>query len=180
MYHLKRRVLNTTQSELHYCNDHTLQKHYGQAYSDFQCDFRSPWSIADLKVVSDRIAKAFGRSDATQSVAVDMPKAFDKVWHAGLLHKLKSFGISYHIFSLISSLLSNRRLWFVLGGKPSQRDPVNAGNPQGSILVPTLLLLCINDFRDDVCNIVIYADDTILHYKCDQESDLWQKQDTVN
>ena len=89
--------------------------------------------------------------------------------------------LEFHIiFSLISSLLSNRRLWFVLGGKPSQKDPANAGNPQGSVLVPTLLLLCINDFRDGVCNIVIYADDAILYSKCVQESDLWQKQDTVD
>ena len=48
------------------------------------------------------------RSVATQAVALDIFKAFDKVWHAGLLHKLKSYGISGPIFDLISSLLSNR------------------------------------------------------------------------
>ena len=69
----------------------------------------------------------------------------------------------------ISSFLSNRWLRVVLDGKSSQECPVNAGVPQGSILVPTLFLLYINDLPDDViCNIVIYADDTTLYSKCDQ------------
>ena len=122
-------------------------------FSDFQYGFRSSRSTADfLTVVSDR------------------------VWHAGLLHKLKSYGISGQIFGLISSFLSNRRLRVVLDGKSSQEYPVNAGVPRGSILGPTLFLLYINDLPDDViCNIAIYADDTTLYSKCNQASDLWQQ-----
>ena len=103
-------------------------------------------------------------------------KVFERVWHAGFLHKLKSYGISGQIFGLISSFLSNRRLQVVLDGKSSQEYPVNAGVPQGSILGPTLFLLYINDLPDDViCNIAIYADDTTLYSNCDQASDLWQQ-----
>ena len=47
-----------------------------------------------FSVVSDRIARAFNRSGATREVALDISKAFDRVWHASLLHKLKSYGIS--------------------------------------------------------------------------------------
>ena len=61
-----------------------------------------------LTVVSDRTARAFSRSGATQAVALDISKAVDMVWHAGLLHKLRSYGISGQIFGLISSFLSNR------------------------------------------------------------------------
>ena len=140
-------------------------------FSDFQYGFRSCWSNAD-----DRIARTFNRSGATRPVALDISKAFDRVWHAGLLHKLKSYGISGQIFSLISSFLSNRRLLVVLDGKSSQEYPVNAGVPQGSILGPTLFLLYINDLPDDViCDIAICADDTTLYSKCDRASDLWQQ-----
>ena len=84
-------------------------------------------SIADLlTVVSDRIASAFNRSVATRAVALDISKAFDRVWHACLLHKLKSYGISGQIFGLISSFLSNRWLRVVLEGKSSQEYPVYA------------------------------------------------------
>ena len=136
-------------------------------FSDFQYGFRSSRSTADLLTgVSDRIARAFNRSGATRAVALDMSKAFDRVWHAGLLQ----------IFGLISSFLSNRRLQVVLDGKSSQEYPVNAGVSQGSILGPTVFLLYINDLPDDViCNIAIYADDTTLYSKCNQASDLWQQ-----
>ena len=62
-------------------------------------------------------------------MALDISKAFDRVWHAGLLHKLKAYQIPGQIFGLISSFLSNRRLQVVLNGKSSQGYPVNAGVP---------------------------------------------------
>ena len=84
-------------------------------FSDFQYGFRSSQSTADLlTVVSDRIARAFNRSEATWAVVLDISNTFDRVWHAGLLlHKLK-YGISGQILGLISSFLSNRQLWVVL------------------------------------------------------------------
>ena len=146
-------------------------------FSDFPYGFRSSQSTADLlTVVSDRIARAFNRSGATRVVALDISKAFDRVWHDGLLRKLESYGISGQIFGLISSFLSNRRLREVLDGNSSQEHPVNAGVSQGSILGSTLFLRYINDLPDDViCNIAIYADDTTLYSKCDRASDLWQQ-----
>ena len=103
-------------------------------------------------------------------------KAFDRVWHAALLHKRKSYGISGLIFGLISSFLSNRWLQVVLDRKSLHENPINVGVPQGFILGPTLFLLYINDLSDDViCDIAIYADDTTLYSKCDQASDLWQQ-----
>ena len=86
---------------------------------DFKYGFLSSRSTADLLIViSDRIAGAFNKSGATRAVAHDMFKAFDRVWYAGPLHKLNSYGISGEIFfSLISFFLSNRWLRVVLDGK---------------------------------------------------------------
>ena len=75
-------------------------------FSDFQYGFRSSRSTADLlTVVPDRIDRVFKKSGSTRAVALDISKAFDRVWHAGLLHKLKSYGISGQIFGLICSFL---------------------------------------------------------------------------
>ena len=57
--------------------------------------------------MSNRIARAFNRSGATRAVALDIFKAFDRVWHADLLHKVKSYGSSGHISGVISSFLRN-------------------------------------------------------------------------
>ena len=60
-------------------------------FSNFQHGFGSSWSSADvLTVVSDRIARAFNRSGAARAEALDISKAFDRVWNAALLHRLKS------------------------------------------------------------------------------------------
>ena len=60
-------------------------------FSDFKYDFRSFGSTADLlTVVSDRVARVFNRSRVTRAVARDISKAFDEVWHVGLLYKLRS------------------------------------------------------------------------------------------
>ena len=101
-------------------------------------------------------------------MALDISKAFDRVWHAGLLQKLRSYGISGKIFGIISSFLSNRCLRVVLAGKSSQEYPVNAG-----VLGPALFLLYIDNLPDDaICNLSIYADDTTLYSKYDQASDI--------
>ena len=141
-------------------------------FSDFQYGFRSSRSIKDLlTVVSDGIARSFNKSEAILDVALDIFKAFDRIWNAGLFHKLMSYGISGQVFGFISSLLSDGRLGLVLDGK-SQEYPVNVWVPQGSIVGFTLLQLYNNDLPDVVCNIAIYADDTTLFSRCNQASDL--------
>ena len=108
-------------------------------------------------------------------MALDISEAFDRVWYAGLLHKLKSYGISGQILGLISSFLNNRRPWVVLNGKCLQEYPVNAGVLQDSILgSPLFLQYNTNDLPDNVICISIYADDATLYSKCDQAFNLWQ------
>ena len=88
------------------------------SFSDFQYDFRSSRSTADLlTVVSDRIAWGFNRSGTTLAVALDIFKVFDRVLYGDLLHRLTSYGISGQMFGLMLSFLSNRWLQMVLDGK---------------------------------------------------------------
>ena len=129
-------------------------------FSDFQYEFRSFWSTAVLlTVVSDRIARAFIRSGATQAAALDTSKAFNSVWHTCFLHKCKSFRLDIWPYFFFSQLA--RWLWVVLDGKYSQEYPVNAGVPQGAILGLALFLLYITDPPDDICNILAML---MIHY----------------
>ena len=113
----------------------------------FPVCFRSSRLTAVLLTVAyDGIARAFNRSGTTRAITLDLSKAFNRVWHAGLLHKLKSYGIPGQMFGLISYFLSSRWLWVVLDGKSWQEYPANTGVLQGSVLGPTLFLLYINGF----------------------------------
>ena len=95
-------------------------------------------------VVSDRIARAFNRSGASRPAPRDIYKVFGRFWHAGFLHKLKSFGISGQMFVLFLLFSVMDGFGLVLDGESSQEYPVNAGVFEGTILGPTFFLLYIH------------------------------------
>lgn len=132
--------------------------------SDHQYGFRAGRSTADaLTVISERILQSLDVCGETRAIALDISKAFDKVWHAGLIHKLMSYGVSGHALNIIKSFLSDRKIKVVLDGRSSSCYFINAGVPQGSILGPTLFLIFINDLPDNILSkLAIYADDTTL------------------
>ena len=78
-----------------------------------------------MTVVSDRTARSFNRCGATLAVSLDISKGFDRVWHVGRFHRLKSYGISGQIFGPICSFLTNRRLRVFLDGQSSQKNNGN-------------------------------------------------------
>ena len=97
-------------------------------------------------------------------VFLDITKAFDRVWHRGLLHKLYSIGISGHLLKWFESYLSDRQQRVVINGKTSSYMKIPAGVPQGSILGPLLFLIYINDIVTELnCSIRLFADDTSLY-----------------
>ena len=99
-----------------------------------------------------------------RSVYLDMSKAFDKVWHEGLLFKLKQNGIDGKLLDLFANYLSNRRQRVVLNGKSSDWAPILSGVPQGSVLGPLLFLIFINDLEAGIISqIKFFADDTSLY-----------------
>ena len=100
---------------------------------------------------------------------LDLSKAFDRVWHDGLMYKLKTLGICGNYCGLIHSFLSDRHQRVVLNGQSSKWSHIKAGVPQGSILGPLLFLVYINDLPKVLTTSAKhFADDTSLVF-----SDSW-------
>ena len=100
--------------------------------------------------------------------ALDISKAFDRVWHAGLLTKLSSIGITGQLNNWFSNYLSGRAQRVVLASEQSDLMPIKAGVPQGSVLGPILFLVYINDIADELeCRVSLFADDNILYIFAD-------------
>ena len=101
-----------------------------------------------------------------RGVFLDISKAFDKVWHDGLVFKLKSYGVEGELLSLLKNYLQNREQRVVLNGQTSGWRKINSGVPQGSVLGPLLFLIYINDLPDGIISMCkIFADDTSLFSK---------------
>ena len=109
------------------------------------------------------IQKAFDKQKEVRAVYLDMSKAFDKVWHEGLIHKLKQNGVEGKLLNLFSSYLTNRKQRVVLNGMESDWGEIKAGVPQGSVLGPLLFLIYINDLEEGIkSSVKFFADNTHL------------------
>ena len=131
-----------------------------------QSGFRPSGScINQLLAITHEIFEAFDCNTPLEvrSVFLDISKAFDNVWHEGLLYKLKSLGISGELYNLLENYLSDRFQRVILNGQFSSWKPILAGVPQGSILGPLFFLICINDLPNELkSNAKLFADDRSL------------------
>ena len=99
-----------------------------------------------------------------RAVFLDISKAFDKVWHDGLIFKLKQNGVCGSLLKLFESYLNDRHQRVVINSSYSNYLPIESGVPQGSVLGPLLFLIYINDLEKDIkSNIKFFADDTMLY-----------------
>ena len=121
-------------------------------------------TVCQLIDVYHIISKALDCKKDVRLVFCDISKAFDRVWHKGLLFKLSKIGINGKLLSWFTSYLSDRRQRVSLQGHSSGWALIRAGVPQGSVLGPLLFLIYINDIVHDVqSNIRLFADDTTLY-----------------
>ncbi|CAK1540365.1 unnamed protein product [Leptosia nina] len=106
-------------------------------------------------------ATAVNKKEVLAAVFLDMEKAFDRVWHAGLVSRLIELRFPRRVVALVHSFLLDRRFHVAVGGAYSSPRAITAGVPQGGVLSPALYTI----FTDDVpaapgSMVALYADDT--------------------
>ena len=122
----------------------------------YQFGFPSGLGAADLLTALNREwLTPINTGGAVRVLSVDIAGAFDKASHAGVLHKLSSYGVG----GSLTDYLSNRTLQVVVGGANSQPVPVAAGVPQESPRPNPFAA----DFLPDSVYPATYADDTTLY-----------------
>ena len=120
---------------------------YNHLYSNnllhkYQSGFRPGHSTTfQLVDISHHICQSFDAKQYSCMVFCDISKAFDKVWHRGLLFKLRQKGIKGKLLTWISNYLSDRKQKVQINNATSSLLSVNAGVPQGSVLGPLLFLV---------------------------------------
>ena len=122
-------------------------------------------TIKQLISIAHDIHMAFDYNPpkVVRAVFLDISKAFDKVWHLGLIYKLKRNGVNGKMLSILESFLSNRLQRVTINGSMSEWAAVHSGVPQGSVLGPLLFLIYINDLSEIIeSEIRIFADDTFI------------------
>lgn len=136
-----------------------------KAIPDHQFGFRRKHStIQQIHRVTNKITTDFDKKRFCVAIFLDVAKAFDKVWHDGLLFKLRSF-LPDGLYQIIESYLTERSFFVKCQNERSSIRQINAGVPQGSVLGPLLYLLYTADIpkpSEPNALIATFADDTIL------------------
>ena len=119
-----------------------------------------------LLYLTDHWFRALERGKNVTVVFLDFRKAFDRVWHPGLLYQLSTLGVSEWSVKWLTSYLSERQISVRVGSTMSEYKTTSCAVPQGSHLGPVLLIVFINNLPSTVSiPTEIYADDTTLHHE---------------
>ena len=121
--------------------------------------------IPQLFSFTHKIYKSFD-SNPSADVGRTFSKAFDNVWHGGLINKLKSYGVENKRLSLIQSYLTNRQQRVLLNEQSLKGTNILTGVPQGSVLDPLLFLIYVSDLPDCLKSIItVFANNRLLFSK---------------
>jgi hypothetical protein len=120
-------------------------------------------SLQLVNVLDDIIIKK-NKRQKTVATLLDVEKAFDKVWHAGLIFKLITSEVPTQLTNILKSFLLHRQFYVKTGNSSSTHRPISAGVPQGSCLSPQLFAFYINDMPlNPSAKKALFADDTLLY-----------------
>ena len=133
-----------------------------------------------LSVYDDLMLMFTESTCSVDMIYLDFSKAFDKVDHGVLLHKLRDMGIAGNLGIWFHSFLSNRYHFVRLPGGSSAASPVISGVPQGTVLGPLLFLILMSDIGVLKAKVVSFADDTRLYSKISYVEDCDSLQSDLN
>ena len=147
-----------------YCTAHHPLCHLADRcfkLSDHQYGFQSRHSTGDLLAFLTNLwSSYFVDFGETFTIALDISKAFDRVWHKAWISTLPFFCF-YPLCSFISNFLSDHSIAAVVDGHFSSPKPINSGVPQGSVLSSTSFKSLLNLTQRPIHS---YADDSTLHF----------------
>jgi hypothetical protein len=134
---------------------------------------RNKACVTNLLETIDQITSTLAYRQWVDVIFLDFAKAFDKVPHRRLVHKLAAYGISGKLLEWIKSFLRGRRQRVVMGNNVSEWEQVTSGVPQGSVLGPLLFVIYINDIPEVIKHFSckLYADDSKLIAEIKDEQD---------
>ena len=136
-----------------------------RALPDEQFGFRQNYCTTHQLIrLVEQIANGFHNKQHTIGLFLDVEKAFDKVWHTGLLFKLKHLGVPFYLQDIINSFISDRTYRVKVNSALSQTRTIRAGVPQGSALSPLLFNVYFSDIpKLGDSNLALFADDTAIY-----------------
>ena len=146
--------------------------------SQFQSGFLPGLSTnTQLLEAYHKFCEALDKNKEIRVVFLDISKAFDRIWHKGLIFKLHECGIRGRMLNWFIDYLKGRQQRVIINGTSSPWGYVQAGVPQGSVLGPLLFLIYINDLTSAIknCNIRLFADDTCLFLEVDDREEAANK-----
>jgi hypothetical protein len=137
-----------------------------------QSGFRNKRGTADnLLFMTQKIQECLNIGKKVCGIFYDISKAFDKVWHAGLIYKLIYLGVPKYIIRFIKNFLSDRFFKVKINDTYSEPYPITCSVPQGDVLGPLLFLVFIGDIplsnSKNVSYSALFADDlsTLFFFK---------------